>query len=218
MKTTNKLVRTVLLLGASSGLASAATVNVLNPSFEANTGAGGFPPPINWTDTLATATLFTEATADIGITTGGTGARYAGTDGGNIIQDLGVAFMANSTYLVTLSVGNRPGAGNDEGILFFGLQSSSAAVDLGTFTAVAATTEVAPASFQDFTYQFTTGAVAPTGNVVAVWRSADDPATAPTSTRGIVDNYRVDVVPEPSSSLLGLLGGVALLGIRRRKS
>lgn len=216
MNITTQLFRTVLLLGACSGFASAITV--LNPSFETNTGVGGFPPPTDWTNTVAMTNLFTENTAEIGITTGGTGPRYAGTDGGNIVQDLGVAFLANSTYTVTLSIGNRPGTGNAEGLTLFGLQSSSAATDLGTFTVVAAGTEVAAGSFQDFTYEFTTGAVAPAGNVVAVWRATADASSASASTRGIVDNYRVDVVPEPSSSLLVLLGGVALLGVRRRSA
>jgi len=75
----------------------------------------------------------------------------------------------------------------------------------------ASTTAVSPANtFQDFTYTFVTGAVAPAGNVGI--------RLGATGGRGLFDNVRLDAsVPEPSS--LGLLG-LTTLGIgaiRRRR-
>ncbi|MBC8126527.1 MAG: PEP-CTERM sorting domain-containing protein, partial [Gloeobacteraceae cyanobacterium ES-bin-144] len=131
-------------------------------------------------------------------------------------QDLGVAFAANSTYTVTLAVGNRDITGNsNDGITQFGLFSGLAiGTDLGTATSVDGDTEVTLNEFAEFSYSFTTGAIAPTGNVVGFFRAIADAD----GIRASVDNFRVEVepVPEPSTSLLGALGILGLLGVRRR--
>ena len=61
-------------------------------------------------------------------------------------------------------------------------------------------------------YTFTTGAVAPAGNVVLFFRAVNN--------RGIVDNARVDAtaVPEPAAAGLAAVAGLGLLARRRRRA
>ena len=80
--------------------------------------------------------------------------------------------------------------------------------------------DVASGSLTDFTYTFVTGAVAPTGTVLAVFRGVDDGMGGGDSSRGDVDNYRVDAspIPEPASAALALLGSFGLLARRKRRA
>jgi hypothetical protein len=86
----------------------------------------------------------------------------------------------------------------------FATAAFSQTVNTGTIATV-------PGTFADMTLVFTTGAVAPTGNIRLFVKEVD-PAT-----RIHVDNFRLDgtLVPEPSSAA-AILFGAGLL-IRRRR-
>ena len=99
--------------------------------------------------------------------------RYNGQNPGTTgSQDLGVGFLANTVYTMTILIGNRTNDGsNPTGTARFGLTAGG--TEQGTFTEVT-NAQVAGQTFQDFTYTFTTGAVAPTGNVGITWVSSDN--------------------------------------------
>jgi hypothetical protein len=195
--------------------AEGANITVQNPSFELNTGVGGFPPPTSWTPLAGNTSLFTESATAVGFTTGFDGTKYAGIDGGTAVQDLNITFQPNTQYTVTLAVGDRTGF---QGLAIFGLQSSTAP---GTYLGTSTTVDESPAgvpvnTMKDFTYTFTTGATAPTGDVVAAFTGATNTAT--NNPRANVDNYRVTSSPVPEPASLGFLGvgAVGLLARRRR--
>jgi hypothetical protein len=195
-----------------AGAAAAVPLAVNNPSFESpGASPGNFPPPTGWA-----GGGFTERFADIGNPTGGDQANYAGIDNGTVSQDLGVPFLPNSTYTVNFLVGNRNGF--QEGLTQYGLQSSTApGADLGTIVSVNPEATLANGTFVEGpAYTFTTGAVAPSGNVVVFFRGALEPGFP--DNRGIVDLARVsvDAVPEPASVGMFGLFGVAALARRRR--
>lgn len=199
------------ILATLAGSAGAVPLTVNNPSFESpGASPGNFPPPTGWT-----GGGFTERFADINNPTGGHLANYAGIDNGTISQDLGVPFLPNSVYTVNFLVGNRDNFG--EGLTQYGLQSSaSPGTDLGSIVSVNPEATIANGTFVEGpTYSFTTGAVAPLGNVVLFFRGAPEPGT--TDNRGIVDLARVDVspVPEPASLALFGIAGIATLARRR---
>ena len=67
-------------------------------------------------------------------------------------------------------------------------------------------------TFGDMTLTYTTGAVAPTGNIRLFVKEVD------TATRIHVDNFRLDATPIPEPSVLAgfMLGGGLLIRRRRR--
>jgi len=201
-----------VLLLASAATSHAAAVVILNSSFES---PGGNPM------TYASATdwagsSFTEISTEVSLT-GGTGVRYGGQLASTTMtQDLGVTFLANTTYTLTVALGNRV-VGDISGSMRFGLTNGG--TELGTFTLVAVPSAVTGGTFQDFTYTFTTGAVAPTGNV-GISLEAPDPSQSQFGPgRGVFDNVRLDAspVPEPSAGLCALIGASLILAHRRRR-
>ena len=151
------------------------------------------------------------------------GTQAGGANDAFWFQDTGVAWLPNSTYEFRLAAGNRSGGAESDNLLF-GLSNAAAPTDgapgfVGSPTAVDIQSSVADGTFGDFLYSFTTGAVAPSGNVVVV--IDNDPSS---DTRAYVDNVRVSVtalstatVPEPSTLFLATIGLVGLVGTRRRK-
>ena len=195
---------TLVLLFASTSSSQAVAVAILNQSFE-NPGGGSFsyPPANNWI-----TSSFTEISTDVGLS-GGHLLRHNGQNpGSSASQDLGVGFLTDSIYTLTISIGNRTtDVNNPTGTAVFGLTAGG--TDQAVFTQVASSL-VPGGTFRDFTYTFTTGAVAPTGNVGIRLGAA-------VGGRGLFDNVRLDVspVPEPGTTLFALLGG--LLIARRRR-
>ena len=190
------------LLLASAASSQAVAISVQNQSFEIPGGAAfTYPQATSWV-----GSSFTEISTEVGLS-GGHLIRYNGQNANTTgSQDLGVGFLANSVYLLTISIGDRA-TGDLSGTVNFGLTAGG--INQGTFTQVT-TAQVAGQTFQDFNYTFTTGAVAPTGNVGIKLEASGG--------RGQFDNVRLDAsaIPEPSTALCAMIGGLALLRRRRR--
>ena len=130
-----------------------------------------------------------------------------------VSQDLGIAAAANTTYELTVGVGNRnasfsPTDGTQAST--FGLYAGGDAEDggslLGDLTVDAG--PLGESTFADYTATITTGDSV-SGNLFVSLRNTG-------AGRSHFDNVRLSVVPEPSSIALFLLGGLGLLAQRRR--
>ncbi|MCA9237292.1 MAG: hypothetical protein KDA44_17580 [Planctomycetales bacterium] len=216
-------------------VAGAASIPIANYSFESPGANGSYvlAPPDDWSGNPG-ANAFLEDIAATGMS-GGDGSQYLGLDNDNvsIYQDLGVAFAPNTKYTVDLASAHR--GGFTHSTAEFGLYSSDAiGTDLGTvgFMDIQG---VWPGSgnpdgdeqynvFRDASLlqtigsgalgqvaTFTTGAVAPAGNVVVFIRRG-------AGGRINVDNIRVDAtaVPEPATILLAAVCGLAVVGVKKR--
>ncbi len=123
--------RLEVLLGTdpTSAASDLPRVSVANFSFEGPDTAGAWHNGAldNWTLVNGTQEddSFNENTVSVGMT-GGEGAQFGGLQelGAYLHQDTGVAFAANTTYLVDIAGGYRNGYGT--GVMEFGLYSSSA--------------------------------------------------------------------------------------------
>lgn len=215
---------------AMTGVAQAASVTIVNPGFEAaGLAAGGWSDnaPTGWSDPQGNDnTNFIEVIS--GFASEGT--HHLGFDGnefGMVYQDLGVAWAPNTTYTLTVGVGNRSGTGAGTGR--FGLGTSldpvAPATNLGgngpyflhspsVFFADLDTSTVAPTggTFADAIFTYTTGAVAPAGNVrISVQEIS--------GTRIHIDNFRLDATPVPEPTVAGtaFLAAFGLTMLRRRR-
>lgn len=228
----------VLVLGLSVQ-AKAAPVPIANHSFESPDVMGGWQDvlPDNWLGGGGLAGRWVENNASVGFS-GGDGVQHAGidTDGGYIYQDLGVAFAANTKYTIDLASAHR--AGFNHGIVEFGLFSSDAiGTDVGTpgFMDIQGVWSGSgnPSGDDQFNqlrdasllstigtgslgnvYTYTTGGVAPSGNVVVFIRDAS-------GGRQTFDNIRLDAtpIPEPAGIVLMMAacGSLLAVGARRKE-
>jgi len=130
-----------------------------------------------------------------------------------VSQDLGIPVAANTTYELTVGVGNRnANFSPNDGTLAatFGLYSGADAEDGGTLLGDM-TVDAGPlgdSTFADYTASITTGDSV-SGNLFVSLRNTG-------AGRSHYDNVRLSVVPEPSSMVLLVLGGLGLLAQRRR--
>lgn len=218
----------------------AASINVMNHSFEEPDASGpGFVVgvPTGWTSSSGgTSGEFVELISSVGFS-GGDAAQYAGADSaGNddLYQDLGVSFQPNTTYTVDVATAHRSGFNHDR--LEWGLYSSAAiGTALGTpgfadiqgvwtgsgnpdaddnFDALrdGATLAAIGTGALGAAYSFTTGSVAPAGNVVVYVRQIG------TGARVNYDDVRVDATPIPEPSTIALVLSIGLFsGLRPTK-
>ena len=227
----------MLVLGLV-GSTEAVPVAIVNPSFESPDAMGGFQNvlPDNWLAGGGLTAQWVESNAAVGFS-GGDGVQHAGldTDGGYIYQDLGATFAANTKYTIDLASAHR--SGFNHGIVEYGLFSSNA---IGTDIGTAGSMDIQgvwtgsgnPSGDDQFNqlrdasvlstigtgslgnvYTYTTGAVAPTGNMVVFIRDAS-------GGRQTFDNIRLDAtpIPEPTGVVLVMaaIGSVLGFGGRRK--
>jgi len=205
-----------------------AFIPIVNSGFESDplaTGGWSNNVPTGWNDPQgADNTNFIENIAGFS----SDGVMHVGFDAnefGMIYQDLSVAWAPNTTYTFTVGVGNRAGTG--AGIGRFGLGSSldplspsgpnpdgpyslqTPSVSFWDFDTATVVPDIGSHYFMDTAFTYTTGAVAPSGNIrISVQEIS--------GTRIHVDNFRLDAVPEPSS--LATLCAAAGLLMRRRRA
>ena len=203
---------------AITSIVIAAPVPITNPSFESpDLSPGGWSDvtPTGWIDTQGdTNHNFVEEIAGFAAE----GAQHLGFESipfqgsfSLMYQDLPAAWAANTIYTLTVGIGNRANFGGGFPRISLG---SSTSLDPGLFEATEAFdgNAVPLNTFADRQLQFTTGSVAPGGNVRIVL--SNDPGG-----RVHFDNVRLDAtpVPEPSTLAIAGLAGAAMLLRRRRR-
>jgi hypothetical protein len=225
------LVSRLVAIGAATAVAQAASLGVLNPSFESPTVPNGFPaitlidswqktpdpgfPPGQW-DQLSG--LFENAAVGqprhIGNADGNQVAFLFAVQGVGISQQLGDTFAAGVSY--ELSLGIRGGGALTPGTTFqIGLfyLDGSTPVTLGS-TTVTATAEFATTT-QLIEVSATTGAVASGAPAVGTNIGVQLLAASNNGAAGIayweIDKVAVTAVPEPETYALAF--GGALLGV-----
>jgi len=148
---------------------------------------------------------------------------------GTIYQDLGVAFAPNTRYSVDISLGHRPGY--DDSRATFGLASSSTAItDNGPATTLATAgffyADLMEAGVFDWAsavgspiagvFSFTTGATAPSGNIVVYVNAQSEVGRINLGGVSVSANAVPEIDPAGMGSVLALVSGALALLERRR--
>ena len=215
MKRRHMLVATCSAIALLQTVASASLVSVNNASFESPAvGDGSWSNGADdwlgssfgiqdWTDSDYTGS--TGNTQDIPGADGNQGIWI--NSGGYCYQDVG-ALAANTTYTLTVAVGNRASKSYDTSLIQLAFyQDSYGGTLLGSSGSLGGTAS-AGGNHVDVAYQFVTGASVSGNLVIALEQTGASQAN--------VDNVRLEAIPEPAT--LGLVGifGVGLMVARRR--
>lgn len=196
--------------------ASGASIAVSNPSFEETAlSAGGWldGQPPSWTSPSGNENNFVEYI--VGFVSQGNN-HYGMAQGVSAYQNLSTAWAPYTRYELIIGIGNRnagwTATGNQSSIA---LESSASAVGTHVTSAFLDSSTLPESTFSDLTLTYTTGAVAPAGNI-RIWVGSTGAAG---TGRGHFDNVRLTAtpVPEPTTAALFLLaaGGCWM---RRRKA
>lgn len=207
------LVCCLIFLGSVSAFAE--ELVVLNHSFEMPVANLTNETPLEWTASSTVSTVWTENSELISLVNGDLD-QYAGMNrsDGYIYQDLGVAFLPDTTYSIEVATAHR--SGHLHAVLEFGLFSSSdIGTDLGTagFSAMQSVwvgsgnpdADNALGLFRDIAeldaigtgslaepFSYSTSSTPPEGNVVVFMRIVN---TLNSNRRVQFDNVRVTAVP-----------------------
>lgn len=206
------------LLIASSTLLPlcGASIAVGNYSFEDTTlTAGGWldGQPPSWTSPSGNSNNFIEYI--VGFVSHGNN-HYGMAQGTSAYQELATAWAPYTQYQLVIGVGNRnagwTAAGNQSSIA---LESTAAAVGTHVASTFLDSSTLPESTFADVTLTYTTGAVAPAGNI-RIWVGSTGAAG---TGRGHFDNVRLTAnpIPEPTGAALLVLAAGGFCA-RRRKS
>ncbi len=211
--------------------AGAATVAVTNHSFESTTlSDGGITQSITgWTRFIIngnavvawnpTATEFTGA-AGAGTPTGALGTNVlsvtalSANQAAGVTQILtGTTLAAGETYTMTVAIGDW----KDQVPLRWTLGIGTSSMATGTYLNSNSGNGLTNDAFTDFSVQYVaTGFESQLGEDIKITLRADfDGSGGAGAIATAFDNVRFDVIPEPSTALLGGLGLLALLRRRR---
>ncbi len=204
------------LLSIQAGSASGATI--VNHSFEAQgvpTGPDYIGPGGNglagWDTTFAFGDREDIATA--GFSGGTDGSVVLSPIGGHIVQNLGENFVVGSTYTLTIAAGALSSDDASDGVGFGfgtgGYDGSNQVVFLPGAVGFAGIGAAPRDVMADYVFTYTAVAGDELKPIVIA-------VTDFFSNTGHVDNVRLTVTPVPEPGMLGGLGAVMLLGLRRR--
>ena len=215
----------------------AGAATVLNPSFETDSVTdGNFTPSLtSWTVVSSGGSpgpgygTYNPAESDFtGATGGGT---PSGADGTNVLTTYtdndagayagvsqvltGLTLTAGSTYTMTVAIGDYKGLTPTN----WHLAISTSSMGVGTYLANLSGlgTSLTDDQFNDFSVSYTATGLEPQNGEdlkITLWGQNDDGIGG--GTHVPFDNVRVDVVPEPSTAVLGMLGSLFL--VRRRRN
>ena len=224
MKTTMSLVTTMGSIALTVGSANAAII-IVNHSFESTDITANLSSnPSSTTMPGWTTIAGNEWLADRGVggalgtntdpTPDADGEQFLMTKGGGAYQVTSEAMAANTVYTLTVDIGDRNNQGFPTVDMRIGTGSTFGA-NLLAATVVSNTTPTNAGTTTDgwetWVYTFTNGAGVPTENLrVELFNTG--------SGQALFDNVRLDAtsVPEPTTTALIGLGGLALI-LRRRK-
>ena len=135
-----------------------------------------------------------------------------------VFQDTGVAWAPNTVYSLSIAFGNRNPSENIGATSIYGLSTDNTAGNILGTAGMIDTNTIAQEDWETFAYTYTTGAVAPLGNIFIVATKEGNAAAA----RVQIDNVQLDAsavplppAPEPASLVL-ILGGL-VFAVRSRK-
>ncbi len=209
----NSLLMASVVFLSCSTVSFATPVTINNHSFETpdlSTGATWTNTITDWTNTSAAGTSFIERIPGFS----SDGAQHLGIQGGaTVYQDVGL-FADNTTYTMTVNIGNR-----NNNFTRIGNTSTWEILDTlgtvyasGVWDAEAGTADGTFGPDQSIVYS-TPASGGPTGAIRLALRQVGEG-------RSHWDNVRLDytAVPEPSTlALLALGGGSLMMGRRRRR-
>jgi PEP-CTERM motif len=164
-------------------------------------------PPVGWSATPS-AGVWAPSSAQFSSVTPNGETIFAYANGGTISQNLGVSLLPNSTYTLTVYVGNRQDAGLDSDYSF-GLEDGSTTL---ASSPLASTGSITPGTFAEETLTFTTDWTVAPGDLT-VFMSNN------TAQASFGDVSLTVATPEPSSLLLLVIGlaGLLFLGTRFKR-
>jgi len=183
-------------------------IPVTNASFEAfntliyssSAGSWNIGPIPGWTTTGVTGS-FQPSSSEFSSIPGGSIVAF--TNGGSISQDLGVGLAANTSYTLSVFVGDRLDGANGN----YTIALDAGSTTLCTFSGNSAS--ITPGTWMDETCNYQSGSILTPGDLSVVFSSQ--------GTQLDIDKVSV-ATPEPGSLALLAVGLLSLCVVLRRKA